>query len=193
MKQNKKIALTGGIGSGKSAALGILRAHGCAAFSCDEIYCGLCEEPLFTAGLASLFPFAVKDGKLDRTALANAVFSDEEARKKLNAYTHPRIMERLFSLMEPYPLSFAEVPLLFEEGYGAAFDEIIVLMRDKAARIEALKGRSGLSEQEIAARMESQFGYDAIPEGCHILQNDGSLADLEAKLVALLRDFTENI
>lgn len=183
MKQSK-IAVTGGIGSGKSTVLALLEKHGYRTVSCDGIYAQLCTEQPFLAGLARLFPTAVKNGTLDRAALSHIVFSDKEAREKLDSYTHPLIMERLLARMEG--VCFAEVPLLFEGGYERLFDGTIAVLRDKRARIEAVKRRSGLSEEEIALRMDSQFGYERLPEGCRILRNDGTVEDLERALLELL-------
>ncbi len=92
MTQSKKIAVAGGIGSGKSTVLNILKKHGCAVFSCDEIYAELCADAEFLYGLSVLFPEVVKAGRLDRALLSSMIFSDPQARAKLNDYTHPLIM-----------------------------------------------------------------------------------------------------
>ncbi len=182
MMQSKKIAVTGGIGSGKSLVLSALKNWGYAVFSCDEIYAELCKEQEFLLGLEALFPIAVKEGALDRATLSSVVFSDGVAREKLNGYTHPLVMERLFARMDEFPLSFAEVPLLFEGGYEKSFDGVIVLLRKKEARVEAVKKRSGLSEEEILRRMDSQFSYELLPAGCFALTNDGTEEELLGRL-----------
>ncbi len=186
MTQSKKIALTGGIGSGKSVALALLGKWGYPVFSCDEIYAELCGDEEFLRGLSALFPFAVRENALDRAALSAVIFSDGEARKKLDAYTHPRIMRRLLAQMEAYPLSFAEVPLLFEGGYEGLFDGVIVLQRDKAARIAAVMKRSGLSEAETSARIDSQFRYEQLPADCFVLPNNGSKEELSQALLQIV-------
>lgn len=187
MTQSKKIAVTGGIGSGKSAVLSLLAKKGFCVFSCDEIYRELWEEQAFSQALGALFPTCVREGRPDRTLLAELVFSDEQARKTLNEFTHPRIMERLFARMAEHPLSFAEVPLLFEEGYAGCFDRVIVVLRDREQRIEALKVRSGYTREQALRRMTRQYNYDApLPSGCDALHNNGSLAALEQELDALL-------
>lgn len=187
MTQSKKIALTGGIGSGKSTAAALLRAWGYPVLSCDEIYAELCQEESFLRELKLLFPDCVKEDGLDRPTLSRTVFSDEAALGRLNGFTHPRIMERLLARMQSFPLSFAEVPLLFEEGYQNMFDGVLVVLRGKRARIEGVKARSGLSEEEILARMERQFDYAALPKGCVAIRNDGTLLELEDELRRALK------
>ena len=182
MTQNKKIAITGGIGSGKSAVSEILRKKGQPVFSCDEIYAELCGEEKFLKELNGIFPGCVKDGKLDRKTLSKIVFLNEAEHEKLNSFTHPHISARLMEKMSVYPIAFAEVPLLFESGLENQFDAVIVVMREKSTRIASVKARDGLTEEEIRLRMSRQFDYDTLPEkNCYIIENNGSLADLERK------------
>lgn len=186
MTRSKRIAVTGGIGSGKSAVLSMLKERGYPVFSCDGIYAELSGEEGYLSALAELFPGCVKEWGLDRAALSARVFSDESERKKLNALSHPLIMERLIARMRPFALSFAEVPLLFEEGYETLFDGTIVVLRERSARVRAVMERNGLSEEETLARIARQYDYSVLPEGCYPLVNDGSLADLSEKLGKIL-------
>lgn len=186
MTQSKKIALTGGIGSGKSTVLEMIRKLGYPVFSCDRIYAALCEDGNYLKKLSTLFPDSVRGDKLDREFLSEKVFSDEKALAALNALSHPLIMERLLALMERCSISFAEVPLLFEEGLQDKFDEIIVVTREKPRRIVAVKERSGLTEEEILARMARQFPYENLPDGCLIVENNGSLFELESAIKNIL-------
>ncbi len=91
--------------------------------------------------------------------------------------------------MERVPLSFAEVPLLFEGGYERLFDAVLVVMRKKAARAAAVRKRSGLTEEETLARMASQFDYETLPAGCTVLYNDGTLAELEKEVFSILQAY----
>ena len=87
-----KIAITGGIGSGKSAVAEVARRKGYCVASCDETYAKLCRSEDFLKDLRKLFPDAVKEDppRLDRKILANTVFSSDEKRAALNAFAHPR-------------------------------------------------------------------------------------------------------
>ncbi len=180
--RNKKIAITGGIGSGKSALAEIVRRKGYPVYSCDAIYREIFPQETFQEKLKAAFGDCVKDGSIDRAALSRKVFSDEGARKKLNALSHPAIMETLFDRMSGDRLAFAEVPLLFEEGLENAFDGVIAVRRNRERRIEAVMRRDGLTEDEVTSRVRSQFDYDGLEgKDCFILENDGSFADLERK------------
>lgn len=188
-----KIAVTGGIGSGKSAVCRILKERGYPVFSCDEINRTLLSEKSYLDGLCALFPACVKDGKLNKAALSALVFSDKEALKTLNAYAHPRISERLRREMEGTEKTcFAEVPLLFESGMTKQFDGAIVVLRNKEERIRAVVTRDGLTAEKAEARMKQQFDYDGpLPDGCLVIENDGDEAALREKVDEALKALKE--
>ncbi len=190
MTQNKKIAVTGGIGSGKTALCNILREWGYPVFSCDEFTAELWRDEDFLRALADAFPDCRVGEKIDKGRLTERVFSDGAARKTLENMTQPAIMERLMANMRPHPVAFGEVPLLYESGYEGQFDGVIALRRAEAGRIAAVQRRSGLSEEEIRARMRSQIDASTLPgRGCYLIENDGSLADLERGARDALRHF----
>lgn len=189
-----KIAVTGGIGSGKSAVCRILKERGYPVFSCDEINRTLLSEKSYLDGLCALFPACVKDGKLNKAALSALVFSDKEALKTLNAYAHPRIAERLRRDMEGAEKTcFAEVPLLFESGMTKRFDGAIVVLRNKEERIRAVVTRDGLTAEQAEARMKQQFDYDGpLPDGCLAIENDGDETALCNKVDDVLEALKEH-
>lgn len=189
-----KIAITGGIGSGKSAVCRILKERGYPVFSCDEINRALLSEKSYLDGLCALFPACVKDGKLNKAALSALVFSDKEALKTLNAYAHPRISERLRRDMEGAEKTcFAEVPLLFESGMTKQFDCAIVVLRNKEERIRAVVARDGLTAEQAEARMKQQFDYDGpLPDGCLAIKNDGDETALCNKVDDVLEALKEH-
>jgi dephospho-CoA kinase len=85
---------------------------------------------------------------------------------------------------------FAEVPLLFECGFEKHFDQVIVVVRDRKARIESVKRRSNLSEEQIVARMNAQFDYDNSDLSDYIvIKNDGTETDLEQKVLDIAKEF----
>ena len=188
-----KIAITGGIGSGKSAVCRILKERGYPVFSCDEINRTLLSEKSYLDGLCALFPTCMKDGNLQKTALAALVFSDKDALETLNAYAHPRISERLQRDMDAAQKTcFAEVPLLFESGMTKQFDGAIVVLRNKEERIRAVVTRDGLTAEKAEARMKQQFDYDGpLPDGCLVIENDGDEAALREKVDEALKALKE--
>lgn len=186
--QNKKIAVTGGIGSGKSAVCKIIAERGYKVFSCDKIYGELLSEPAFVQKLKNAFPEAIVGGQIDKRALAAAVFADREKLKKLDGLTFPEIMGRAHKLLEGQKIGFLEVPLLFEGGFERDFDEVWVVTRPKKARIAAVTERSGLTEEEVAARINSQFDYDGADlSGYRVIENCGNMEDLQRAVEGALK------
>lgn len=190
-----KVAITGGIGSGKSSVAAHLQTLGYPVFSCDAIYQTIYLSEEYQAALSALFPSCVKDGIVDRKLLANVVFSDKNALEQLNHLSHASIMDRLNRETDGVNANvvFAEVPLLFEGGFESAFDYVIVVMRDLPNRVDAICYRDNLSKEDAIARIQNQFDYDlAQKEGCFasskylLLQNDGDLFLLHQKTEDLL-------
>ena len=191
--EKSKVAITGGIGSGKSTALLYLKELGYPVFSCDEINKTLLLDAKYLEKLANLFPDCVIDGKIDKSALKNKVFKNPDELKKLNTLAHGAIMSRLFSAIEQSEgtLVFAEVPLLFEGNYEKDFDEIIVIMRNLDNRIAAVQKRDGLTKQEILDRIAVQFDYDLVQEHIknlpvYLIENEGDELSLKTKLQAVI-------
>ncbi len=181
MMQNKKIAVTGGIGSGKTQLCMALKELGYPVFSCDEISDDLWKDEGYLAGLSALFPACVREGIPRKDLISKLVFSDKEALKKLNVYAHPRIMDALLERMKGEKVAFAEVPLLFEGGYEDLFDAVLIVTRGEDARVRAVAARDGLSVEEIHARMRAQGPYPKEDGGKFVLvKNDGSKDELLA-------------
>ena len=191
MKQNKKIAVTGGIGSGKSLFCDILKSMGYTVFSCDEIYAEMLQNKEYLALLNNKFPDCfINDCLLDKKLLAERVFASEENRKTLESLSHPVIMQRLLAQMAGKGVVFAEVPLLFEGGYEGLFDCVIALVRSQEARVKGVIERSGLTESEVLSRMQSQFDPALLPnKKCIIVENNGTVEELQEKA----REIVENI
>lgn len=188
MKQKTKIAVTGGIGSGKTAVLGMLAKMGYPVFSCDEISRALWKEERYLSALAELFPACTEEGKIVKSKLSALVFSEEAERKRLEAFSHPLIMAELLREMEQYPVCFAEVPLLFEGGFQALFDGVIVVVRAREKRIASVVERDNITAEEVKRRIDSQWTDDMRErEDVVILPNDGTEADLEENLKIALR------
>lgn len=188
-----KFAVTGGIGSGKSAFCRILKERGYPVFSCDAINRILLQDKDYLRGLLERFPSCAAAEGIDKKALSALVFSDRDALEALNAYAHPRIYTRLQEQMDAAKKPcFAEVPLLFESGMPALFDGVIVILRGREERIRSIVDRDGLTPEQAEARIREQFDYDSsLPPGCFVLLNDGDEQALEKKADALLEKLKE--
>ena len=190
MKNCLKIAVTGGIGSGKSQVLAYLKEKAYPVFSCDEINAELWQDDKYLKKLQEFFPDCVQDGKIDKDRLKEMVFSSKESRRILEKISHPLILEKLFSYMDGQKtVSFAEVPLLFEAGLEDKFDKVIVVMRDLQDRKRAIILRDDCDETLADLKIKSQFSYEkAYREGYfsnekfYLIFNDGSLDDLRKKI-----------
>ena len=189
MMQNKKIAVTGGLGSGKSAFCDLLRAWGYHVLSCDDISRALWKEDAYRALLSAAFPDCLSDGTLDKKKLSRKVFSDTKALQTLNEIAHPRIMGRLSEQMDACKGAvFAEVPLLFESGSEGMFDAVIALRRAQGARIDAVRQRDGMKAEEALARMQNQFDPSRLEEkNCLIVENYGDMDALAQQAKNALR------
>lgn len=188
MQNNIKIAVTGGIGSGKSSVCQIIRSVDFPVLSCDEIYAELCIDKKFLERLCGEFgDILLADGALDRKKLSQTVFNDKSALERLNNLTHPAIMEELFSRASGHKLCFCEVPLLFEGGYQGQFDGAIVILRAAEERIKSVSARDKISAQAAFLRVKNQFDYDnADFAQYYVIHNDGNLDDLRQKTLEII-------
>ena len=190
-KIKKKIAITGGIGSGKSFVCKLLTQLGEVCYSCDEISKQLWLDEKYQQALSSLFPSATVNGKIVKERLANIVFNDKESLERLNAFSHPQIMSRLFEAMEKCNKSrvFAEVPLLFEGGFEKEFDEVIIVLRNRDKRIQAVAKRDGVAALVVENKIKLQFDYDINLQqlkNYFTIKNNSTVDDLKEEVVKIL-------
>lgn len=185
----KKIAITGGIGSGKSTVSEIIRKMGYVVVSADKIYSELLLNEDFVKEICELMNISPieKDGRvtIDRKALSALVFSDKTQLSRLNDFTHPRIMDEIFRRSEGVePLFFAEVPLLFERGYETGFDNVFVVRRQLDLRLSGTAKRDGKTEAEIRKVIDNQFDYEGNKSGYKsiIIENNGTIQELETEV-----------
>lgn len=196
MKRNKLyVAVTGGIGSGKSTVLRMIGEAGFPVFSADAIARNIYQDEEVLLQTQQAFPGCIKDGAVNRKKLAELVFSDKEKLQILDAITHPAVMKKLYAQMEQAEgaAAFAEVPLLFEGGYQKDFDRVIVVMRKKGERILAAAKRDGVSAEKIRLRAEHQFDYEKNSIIGHtLIYNDGDLSALRSQVLDVLNEIVVN-
>ena len=181
-----KIAIVGGIGSGKSEVLKVARDMGLACLSADEINSDLLKTPEYIAEIAKAFPTAVCGGRIDRATLSKIVFSDDSARGKLNEIAHPRILARIRD-ENASPL-IVEMPLLLECGAQSLFDEIVFVYTPMKLRIERLEKR-GLSKENAKLRMAAQVSEQELRAvATCTVDNSGDIAALRKSAGTALRE-----
>jgi len=191
------VALTGGVGSGKSSVAALLSGRGVPVIDADAISHTLTApgSPVLEL-IAEAFDarFINADGRLDRTALRALVFSDASARVRLESILHPRIgsemQRRLARLSAPYAV--LEIPLLFEAGQTDLADRILVVDLPESEQIRRVRRRSGLDAAEIQRIIESQAPRSRRLEGADdIIDNSGDPRALEEQVHHLYRYYLE--
>jgi dephospho-CoA kinase len=179
------IGLTGGIGAGKSAVAARFASHGAVIVDGDvlarEVVApgseGLAEVVAeFGAGVLAA------DGSLDRPALGKIVFSDPEARRRLEAITHPRIRVRTVELITTAPegaIVVNDVPLLVEGGMASAFELVVIVFAPLSVRIDRLMTTRGMSRDEAESRIAAQATDEQRRAVADVaIENDGTLDQL---------------
>lgn len=165
-----KIAIIGGIGSGKSEVLKIAESKGAYCVSADSINDQLLHTPEYVAKLSEAFPCAVKDGVVDKRTLAKIVFADRSKRELLNSIAHPEIMQRIYRLeKDPYVV---EVPSIIESGSADYFDEIILVYTPLLKRLIRLKKR-GMGYGKSISRIRVQPSERELKKLATVVINNG--------------------
>lgn len=183
------IGLTGGIAAGKSEALGAFERLGAATLSSDAVVHELLDaEPLLGRIRERWGPQVAPGGRVDRARIGEVVFADAEELRWLESQIHPLVGERiavwLGSLPEAAEIAVVEVPLLFEAGMEGAFDTTVAVVASDPVRQARAAGRGHALVAEREARQLDQDAKASRAE--HVVENDGSLEDLELELSALL-------
>ncbi|MHA7880958.1 MAG: dephospho-CoA kinase [Saccharospirillum sp.] len=189
------VGLTGGIGSGKSAAQRFFEAMSIGCVDADVVAREVVQpgEPALAAIVEHFGP-AVLDsqGALNRAVLRERIFSDADARAWLEGLLHPVIRERMMTqlagLKGPYRLLVA--PLLFENGLDALCDATVLVDAPAAVQIERVMARDGVSEAQAQAVLASQMAREAkLARAEYVLDNSGSLDGLKAQVLAMHQQF----
>lgn len=188
------IGLTGGIATGKSTVARMFKQLGAVVVSADDMARRAVApgEPALR-DIRNAFGDDVvhPDGTLDREKLAAVVFTDEDARRRLEAITHPHIRrmmrERIAAGVAAGHVVVAEIPLLFEsEPARALVGPAVVVYADAETQKERLMVRDGLTESEAEARMAAQLPMaDKVARADYVIDNGGSEAHTREQVHAL--------
>ena len=172
------IALTGGIGSGKSLAGEYFRALGAIVIDSDQLARDVIERGSegFDEIVLRFGDQILRNGEIDRKKLAEIVFADSQARLDLEAITHPRIREAFEEVVKSAPddaIIINQIPLLVETQGKYRFDLVIVITAPESLRRERLIKR-GLGSADITQRISAQVSDDLrIAQADFVITNDG--------------------
>ncbi len=186
-----RVALTGGIATGKSYVLERFRRHGVPCLDADELAHGVeAAGTEATARIAERFGAGVlaADGSVNRAKLGPMVFADPLARRDLEAIVHPAVYRaitaglRAFELVDAYPFAVVDVPLLFETGSEARFDRVVVTACPADLQLARLRER-GISEEEARRRLAAQWPTDRkIAGATYVIRTDGTFEDTDRQV-----------
>jgi len=187
------VAITGGIGAGKTEALRAFARHGAATVSSDEIVHHLLRQPDVRDAVVERMGTGIvgPDGEIDRGALATVVFNDREALDWLEQLLHPlvsaeylRWRDQLAELPNAPAVAVTEVPLLYESGSEERFDKVVVITAPSKLR----RARSELAVDERDARFIDE--REKVERADYSFRNTGSLGELDDFVASVMRDLT---
>ncbi len=187
----RRIALTGGIATGKSYVRARLEKLGVPTIDSDT----LAREVIApgTGGFAEVVrefgaTIVAPSGEIDRQKLAAIIFSDSQSRRALEAIIHPLVRNAIdawFASLDPaaHPFAVADIPLLFEVDRAKDFDAVIVVAVDPETQVKRVMQRNGISEAEARQRLRTQLPIDEkIRRANHVIRTNDSLADTDKQV-----------
>jgi len=178
------VALTGGIGSGKSAVSRHLESLGVPVIDADRLARQLVEpgSPALAEIQDRFGAELVNDrGELDRAAMRKIVFGNSAERKRLEAILHPRIQEAMKDWLkrQTTPYAVLVIPLLFETGQGSMADRILVVDCEEALQIDRVSRRDDLTHEQISQILAAQADRQTRLAGADdVIENNGDLQQL---------------
>jgi len=189
----KRIGITGGIGSGKSAVTDFLRDKGYMVIDADEIAreAAMPGEPAMLRLREEMGDEVFnEDGSLNRQKLADIMFYDPIALMTVNEIFHGDIKERIEARVrgsQGAKVVFLSVPLLFEADAGWMADEKWLVTADEDKRIKRVMDRDGMSDEDVKARMASQMPEDEKRARADVvIENNGTIEELYVTVESLL-------
>lgn len=193
-----RVAITGGIACGKSLFSRCLERLGVEVLDTDDVAHGLLGpqgEAVDDVRRAFGDRVVASDGGIDRRALGELVFSDPEARRRLNALVHPRIrsaVERWLASGGGAKVKAVAVPLLFEAGWGEGWDVVVCVAASEAVQVQRLMRDRGLSESQARARVDAQMPVAEKAARSHlVVRNDAGAEALESEAERVFRVLME--
>ena len=196
----RRIALTGGIATGKSHVAARFRHHGVPVVDADV----LSRESVAAGspGLAAVVSRFGPDilsasGTLDRERLGAIVFGDVDARRDLEAIVHPFVRRGIEDFFATLPASerfaVADVPLLFETGRESQFDAVIVVACTPQTQLQRVMERDGLTRENAQRRIASQWPIEEkVSRADYVIRTDGSYAATDEQVDRLVKELRQD-
>jgi dephospho-CoA kinase len=192
-----RVALTGGIASGKSTVSALLRSLGAVVIDADQLARDVVapgtpglEEVVEAFGPSVL----AADGSLDRPAVATIVFGDDEARRRLEGIIHPRVFEEFVRIEAEAPddaLVVHDIPLLAESGRTQDFKAVLVVDAPHETQVERMVRDRDMTREDAEARIAAQASReDRLAIATHVVDNDGTREELEARVREVYAELT---
>ena len=189
-----RVALTGGIGTGKSYVAGRLAAAGVPVIDADHLaHEAVRRGSPALAAIADRFgqQLLADDGSLRRADLAALVFADPRARADLEAIVHPvvrRAIDAFFTGLEAStPFAVADIPLLFETNRAADFDATIVAACPPEMQLARVMARDGISEAAARQRIAAQLPIDEkVRQADYVIDTSGTFEQSDAETARVL-------
>ena len=193
MSRMRLIAITGGIGSGKSVVSRLVNVMGFQVYDCDSRAKQLMtQDSMVRQQLAEAFgeETYLNDGSLNRAHLSAVAFSDPNALTRLNAIVHPATATDLIRWAEEQAdagatIAFVETALLRTAGLDRVVDDVWHVTAPEQLRIDRVMTRSGLTAAQVKERIAAQRDEDTLADGEHILVND-NITPLLPQVIKLL-------
>jgi dephospho-CoA kinase len=195
----RKIALTGGIATGKTYVANRLREAGVPIVDADALSREVVApgSNVLTAIRKRFGPDAVRrDGTMDRVRVGQIVFKDKRARLDLEAIIHPAVVkavnEFFVTLPKRTPFAVADIPLLFETGRDKDFDAVIVVACPRDMQMRRMMERNKLSREDAERRLAAQLPIDKkIAKATYLIDSGGSFEQTDAQIDALIQKLNE--
>jgi dephospho-CoA kinase len=193
------VGLTGGMGAGKSTVARMLESRGAVVIDADVLarQALLPGTPGYTKVTELFGPDIIgADGDIDREALAQRVFADDEARVALESITHPEVFRLLSESLEDYRdtdrIVVFDAPLIVETGFASACDAVVVVTAPEDAQVARVVKARGMAEEAARARLRAQASTSEKERVADfVIPNEGSIEELESAVDGLWNELTE--
>ncbi|NOY65529.1 MAG: dephospho-CoA kinase [Nitrospirae bacterium] len=188
------IAITGGLGTGKTTVLKIFASLGAATISADDIVHNLLTREDIKIQIGEVFGRGVFSGDvIDRKALASEVFSSEKKRKELEAILHPHVFDEIEAFIKAHKGRniVVEIPLLFETGSQNRYDRVITVTADRDVVIKRLREK-GMDLEEVRQRLSHQMPIEEkIKRSDFVIDNSDGMEKTRRQVERIWKELLE--